>query len=52
VKFGHDLSRNFVDENVISELSFLLVSHTICFDMWFGRYRFLKSGFNTDQVTR
>jgi hypothetical protein len=34
----------------INELSFLLVTHTTCFDTQFGRYGFLKSGFFADQV--
>jgi hypothetical protein len=30
---------------VVNELSFLLVTHVTCFDIRFGRYGFLKSGF-------
>jgi hypothetical protein len=37
-------------KNVAHELSFLLVTHTACFDIQFARYRFLKSGFRADQV--
>jgi hypothetical protein len=37
-------------KNVSNELSFLSVTHTTCFDIRFGRYGFLKSGFNTDQL--
>jgi hypothetical protein len=32
-------------KNAINELRFLLVTHMTCFDIWFGRYRILKSGF-------
>jgi hypothetical protein len=32
-------------KNVVNELSFLLVTHTTCFDIRFGRYGILKSGF-------
>jgi hypothetical protein len=37
-------------KNVANELRFLLVTHTICFDIQFGRYGFLKSGFSTAQI--
>jgi hypothetical protein len=37
-------------KNVVNELRFLLVTHMTCFDIWFGHYGFVKSGFNTDQV--
>jgi hypothetical protein len=37
-------------KNVANELRFLLVTDTTCFDIRFGRYRFLKSGFHTDQI--
>jgi hypothetical protein len=37
-------------ENVANELSFLLVTHTTCFDIRFGRYGFLKSGFSARQI--
>jgi hypothetical protein len=37
-------------KNVINELSFLLVTHTTCFDIRFGRYGFLKSGFSAGQI--
>jgi hypothetical protein len=37
-------------KNVINELRFLLVMHTTCFDIRFGRYEFLKSGFNAGQI--
>jgi hypothetical protein len=30
---------------VFKELSFLVLTHTTYFDIRFGRYRFLKSGF-------
>jgi hypothetical protein len=33
-------------KNVINELSFLLVTHTTCFDIWFGGYELFKSGFS------
>jgi hypothetical protein len=32
-------------KNVVNELSFLLVTHTTCFDIQFGRYGVLKSGY-------
>jgi hypothetical protein len=37
-------------KDVANELSFLLVTHTTCFDILFGRYRFLKSGFSARQI--
>jgi hypothetical protein len=37
-------------KTVINEIVFLLVTHMTCFDIRFGRYRFLKSGFNTGQI--
>jgi hypothetical protein len=33
-----------------NELSFLLVTYTTCFDIQFGRYGFLNSGFNARQI--
>jgi hypothetical protein len=30
-------------KNVANELRFLLVTHTICFDIWFGSYGILRS---------
>jgi hypothetical protein len=37
-------------KNVINELCFLLVNYTTCFDIWFGRYGFSKSGFSSGQI--
>jgi hypothetical protein len=37
-------------KDVSNELSFLLVAHMTCFDIWFDRYGFLKSGFSTRQI--
>jgi hypothetical protein len=37
-------------KNVISKLSFLLVTHTTCFDTQLDRYEFLKSGFSVGQI--
>jgi hypothetical protein len=37
-------------KNVVNELGFFLVSHTTCFDTWFDRYEFLKSGFIVGQI--
>jgi hypothetical protein len=37
-------------KNVLNELIILLVTYMTCFYIRFGRYGFLKSGFNTDQV--
>jgi hypothetical protein len=37
-------------KNVFNKLDFLLVTHMTCFDIRFGRYEFLKSGFSADQV--
>jgi hypothetical protein len=36
-------------KNVFNELSFLLVTHTTCFDTRFSRYGFLKLGFSAGQ---
>jgi hypothetical protein len=35
---------------VVNELSFLLVTHVTCFDIRFGRYGFLKSGFSAGLI--
>jgi hypothetical protein len=37
-------------KSVTNELIFLPVTHMTCFDIRFGWYEFLKSGFNTDQI--
>jgi hypothetical protein len=37
-------------KNVVNELSFLLVAHMTCFNIWFGHYRFLKSRFSAGQI--
>jgi hypothetical protein len=37
-------------KDVANKLSFLLVIHMTCFDIRFGRYRFLKSGVSTRQI--
>jgi hypothetical protein len=37
-------------KNVINELIFLVVTHMTCFDIRFGRYRFLKSEFSVRQI--
>jgi hypothetical protein len=37
-------------KNVFNELSFLLVTYMTCFDLRFGRYGFLKSGFSAGQI--
>jgi hypothetical protein len=42
--------KTFYTKDVVNELSFLLVTHTTYFDIRFGRYKFWKSGFNTDLV--
>jgi hypothetical protein len=47
-KIRHDLPRNFVYENAVNELSFLLVTHTDYFDIRFGCYRFLKLGYGAE----
>jgi hypothetical protein len=36
--------------NVANELSFLPVTHMTCFNIWFGCYGFLKSGFGARQI--
>jgi hypothetical protein len=38
-------------KNVVNELSFLLVTHMTCFDIWFGLYVTLKSCFSSGLVT-
>jgi hypothetical protein len=35
-------------KNVVNKLSFLPVTHTTCFVIWFGRYGFLKSGYSAE----
>jgi hypothetical protein len=37
-------------KNVVNELSFSLVTHTTCFDIRFGCYGFLKSGYRVGQI--
>jgi hypothetical protein len=37
-------------KNIANELSFLLVTHTNCFAIWFGRYGALKICFSSGQV--
>jgi hypothetical protein len=37
-------------KNVTNALSFLLVTHTTCFDIRFGRYGFLKSGYGAELI--
>jgi hypothetical protein len=37
-------------KNVFHELRFLVVTHTTYFDIRFGRYRFLNSGFSARQI--
>jgi hypothetical protein len=37
-------------KDVFNELRFLLVTHMTCFDIRFGRYGFLKSGFSARQI--
>jgi hypothetical protein len=37
-------------KNVTNKLRFLLVTHTTCFDIRFGRYGILKSGFSSGQI--
>jgi hypothetical protein len=37
-------------KNVTNELIFLLVTHMTCFDIRFGRYGYLKSGFSARQI--
>jgi hypothetical protein len=49
-KFCRDLPETLYMKNSVNKLSFLLVTHMTCFDTWFGRYRFFKSGYSTDQI--
>jgi hypothetical protein len=37
-------------KNVINERRFLLVTHMTYFDIWFGRYGILKTGFSAGQI--
>jgi hypothetical protein len=37
-------------KEVINELSFLLVTHTTCFDTWLGRYGFLNLGYGAELI--
>jgi hypothetical protein len=50
VKFHHDLPRISYTKNVANELSFLLVTHTTCFNIWFGCYCILNSDFSSGQI--
>jgi hypothetical protein len=37
-------------KNVVSDLSFLFVTHMTRFKTWFGRYGFLKSGYSAELI--
>jgi hypothetical protein len=37
-------------KDVANELSFLVVTHMTRFDIWFGRYGFLKSGYGAELI--
>jgi hypothetical protein len=37
-------------KHAVNELSFLVVTHTTCFDIRFDRYEFLKLGFSVGQI--
>jgi hypothetical protein len=37
-------------KDVSNEIRFLLVTYTTCFDIRFGRYGFLNSGFSARQI--
>jgi hypothetical protein len=37
-------------KNVINKLNFLLVTNMTRFDIWFGRYGFLKSGYGAELI--
>jgi hypothetical protein len=37
-------------KNITNELSFLLVTRTTHFDIWFGRYKFLNSGYGAELI--
>jgi hypothetical protein len=39
-----------IRKNVVNELSFLLVTYMTCFDIQFGHYGILMSGFSAGQV--
>jgi hypothetical protein len=41
---------NLVYENAANKLSFLLVTHTTCFDVRFGHYGILKLGSSSEQI--
>jgi hypothetical protein len=49
-KFCHDPPRNLYTKDVTNEPSFLLVTHTTCFDIRINRYEFLKSDFAAEQI--
>jgi hypothetical protein len=37
-------------KNIVNELNFPLITHTACFDIRFGRYGFLKSGYGAELI--
>ncbi len=37
-------------KDVANELSFLVVTHMTCFDIWFGRYGFLNLGYGAELI--
>jgi hypothetical protein len=48
--FAMNSQKTLYTKNVANELRFPLVSHTTCFDTWFGHYGFLKSGYGAGQI--
>jgi hypothetical protein len=48
--FAMTSPENSYMKNVTNELRFLVVTHTTCFDIRFGRYDILKSGFSSGQI--
>jgi hypothetical protein len=47
---GYSCSKTALVQSYGNEFSFLLVTHTTYFDIWFDRYEILKSVFHTNQV--
>jgi hypothetical protein len=50
VKFAMTSPETSYTKDVANELRFLLVTHTTCFNIRFGRYGFFKSGFSATQI--
>jgi hypothetical protein len=49
-KFALTSPETLYTKHAVNELSFLVVTHTTCFNIRFDRYEFLKLGFSVGQI--